>query len=568
MPALVMALAQPVWSRVDEAQHTDFIIQLSHGVYPLADRTIIDPETLRVMQSSGVFRFESPGTYPIPNLTDIGPPPAGMSPRANAVWMSRHIWQLSYESAQPPGYYVLMVPAWSVADRIGGTLAGVYVMRIINALLIALLTPMALVVAWRLAPGRLDVAALSALFAALLPGLALNGTRVGNDALAAVLGGLVIVLAARSVGHTWTWRRAALVGLTLGAGLLVKLTLIGLLPAVALAVLWPVSGSSWPLRIARAAVAAAVAGACLVPWFLVNEHSYGALSPFELTSRLTQALPMPLTPALLGLDVAFFLLTYWAGEPLGALPFAASFAVLGGLIALIATAGLIKSARLPAINPGSLLVAIVAVAGVVGLAFLLPAASGFDYLSPGRYAYPALPASAALLSVGVWAALARASVRRALTGLYGVAAAVILVGSALGLAADESHAGAGAPSTGSDVVSVRAGGQLGSLSLEVDRVALDNADHATWLHVNVNNSGSVEAEWSPIAVVSAHGATVLADYARSTHLHGDIDGGESASGWIYVPLQIQPGQQLVVRFPDVAVDGYRIVGDVVLQFNV
>ena len=35
-----MAVSQPVWSRIDEAQHTDFIIQLGHGVYPLADRYV------------------------------------------------------------------------------------------------------------------------------------------------------------------------------------------------------------------------------------------------------------------------------------------------------------------------------------------------------------------------------------------------------------------------------------------------------------------------------------------------------------------------------------------------
>ena len=119
-----MALTQPIWSRVDEAQHTDFIIQLSHGVYPVADRTVVDPETIRVMQSTGVFRFESPGSYPVPDVTDLGPPPAGMSARANATWMSRHLWQLSYESAQTPGYYVLTrrspATAWRQRGRAPG----------------------------------------------------------------------------------------------------------------------------------------------------------------------------------------------------------------------------------------------------------------------------------------------------------------------------------------------------------------------------------------------------------------------------------------------------------------
>jgi len=56
LPALLTALSQPVWSVVDEAQHFDFIVQLGHGVYPTADQTIIDPDTLQVMRSTGVFR--------------------------------------------------------------------------------------------------------------------------------------------------------------------------------------------------------------------------------------------------------------------------------------------------------------------------------------------------------------------------------------------------------------------------------------------------------------------------------------------------------------------------------
>src|SRR5256886_12608817 len=41
-------------------------------------------------------------------------------------------------------------------------------------------------------------------------------------------------------------------------------------------------------------------------------------------------------------DLAFFVVSYWSGEPLGALPLAAGFVVLGSLIALIAVAGLLR----------------------------------------------------------------------------------------------------------------------------------------------------------------------------------------------------------------------------------
>ena len=167
---------------MDEAQHADFIVQLSHGVYPIADRTLITPEVLRVMQETGVFRGAPKDTYPLPDLSDIGPPPAGMSPAANAVWMSRHMWQLSFESVQTPAYYVLMVPVWWIANLVGGPFAAIYAIRIINALLVAALAPMAVAVARIVAASRPEVAWVAALFAILLPGFDLNGTRIGNDA--------------------------------------------------------------------------------------------------------------------------------------------------------------------------------------------------------------------------------------------------------------------------------------------------------------------------------------------------------------------------------------------------
>ena len=555
MPALLMALTQPIWSRVDEAQHTDFIIQLSHGTYPLADRTVVDPETLRVMQSTGVYRFESSGSYPAPDVTDLGPPPAGMSAHANAVWMSRHLWQLSYESAQTPGYYVLMLPAWWIADGLGGTVVAVYVMRVINALLIALLAPMAVVVAWRLAPGRPEVAALAALFAALLPGLALNATRVGNDALGAVLGGAAVVLAIRWTGGAWTARRALLLGLALGAGVLVKLTLLGLAPAVAVAMLWPGGGVTPRRRVVLLVLAGAVAALCLGIWFVINLQLYGVPVPSARTNRLSIIPPMSFDLRYIPFDLAFFVVSYWSGEPLGALPLAAGFVMLGSLIAVIAIVGLVRQR----VSGSPVYVALAAIAGMLAVALLLPATAAFQFAGPGRYEYPALPAIAALLAIGLTAALARAFARRALGGMYAVAAAGILVAAALGLAAEATPAGQDVSPPGA--VAISSSITLRGVAITIDRVAFESG---TWIHVIVTNSRSDEVEWNPAAVVSG----VAADYARSTHLPGDIDPGQTVSGWIYAPVDARTSQLLEVRFRDVAVDDYASVGDLVLQLNV
>jgi len=570
IPGLVMAIAQPVWSRVDEAQHADFIVQLSHGVYPVADATLIDPETLQVMQSTGTYRFGVPGTYPVPDLTDFGPPPAGMSAHANAAWMSRHLFQLSFESSQTPGYYLTMVPPWWIIDRLGGPLLAVYGIRIINALLIALLAPMAVVVATRLSPARAEIAVLAAVFAILLPGLALNGTRISNDGLAAVLGGLAIVIAVGSVGKAWTWRRAALLGLALGAGLLVKLTLIGLAPGLALAMLWPVSGASWPRRFAQTVAAAAVAAACLLPWFLINSHVYGAFLPYVHTDRLAGSLPTPFTPPFVLVDVAVFFLSFWSGEPLGSVPLAGPFVVVCGLVALVAAAGLIGLLRRRplAVPAGPLVVASVAVCGLVGITLLLPAGAGFEFTGPGRYAYPALPAIAALTGLGIHSAIPNPVARRAFTAFYGLAAVVVLAAVAAGLPNDKQP-GSGAPPADARIEAVSATNNLGGTVIRIDGVALDDAAKGTWIRVTVANSGSDEAEWTVAPVVSVGDLVAVGDYLRSTHLPGDVDSGQTVTGWLFVPLDpvnLHVGQLLHVRFPDVAIDGYRTVGDVDLDF--
>ena len=295
-----------------------------------------------------------------------------------------------------------MLPAWWIADGLGGTVVAVYVMRVINALLIALLAPMAVVVAWRLAPGRPEVAALAALFAALLPGLALNATRVGNDALGAVLGGAAVVLAIRWTGGAWTARRALLLGLALGAGVLVKLTLLGLAPAVAVAMLWPGGGVTPRRRVVLLVLAGAVAALCLGIWFVINLQLYGVPVPSARTNRLSIIPPMSFDLRYIPFDLAFFVVSYWSGEPLGALPLAAGFVMLGSLIAVIAIVGLVRQR----VSGSPVYVALAAIAGMLAVALLLPATAAFQFAGPGRYEYPALPAIAALLAIGLTAALA------------------------------------------------------------------------------------------------------------------------------------------------------------------
>lgn len=567
VPALVMALTQPVWSLVDEAQHADFIIQLSHGVYPVADRTPISAETLRVSETTGVFRaFYPPGSYPRPDLTDVGPPPDGITDRADAAWVQRHLWQLSLESVQTPAYYVAMVPAWWLADRLGGPFAAIYTLRVINALILASLAPMAVMVTRVLFASRPEVTLLAAILAILLPGLDLNGTRISNDTLAAAIGGLIVVVAVRWAASVWSWRRTGLAGLLLGAGLLVKVTLLGLAPALAISALWPNGSTSWRGRIARVAIGGAIAIVCLAPWFLLNLHDYGTPLRSARVARLSDAVPGQLNGPFVVLDVAVFVLTYWTGEPWGALPLAAPLAVLGALIAMAVPVGIVKLLR----NRGTtgskavVWVVVAAAAGMVGLALFLPASGSFEFVAAGRYAYPALPAAAALGAIGICTVLRNHLAQRVAVAIYAALAVLALGLGALGLPTPPQP-GAGVPPSDATFESVNVSGHMQSVNITIDRVALDRTGKATWFEVAVSNAGPEEAEWTVPPVVSAGSTGAIGEYVKSTHLPGDIDAGQTVSGWLYVPLDpaaIDGARSLHLRFVDVALGDYQTIGDV------
>jgi 4-amino-4-deoxy-L-arabinose transferase-like glycosyltransferase len=572
VPALLMAVTQPVWSVIDEAQHFDFIVQLGHGVYPVADQTLIDAETLEISKSTGVFRaFYLPGTYPSPDLADIGRPPPAMSSRANAAWMVRHLWQLSHESVQTPVYYLSMVPVWWAADRLGGPVVAVYILRIVNALILASLAPMAVLVARALAPARADVVVVAALFAVLLPGLDLNGTRVSNDALAAAIGGFIVLLAVRWAGDGWTWRRAALMGVLLGVGLMAKLTLAGLVPAVVLSALWA-GGSIRYANLRRLTLSGAIAFACVVPWLVVNLQQYRELMGGSRTGRLSDSVPGSFTGTFIPLDVAVFHLTYWTGEPWGALPLAGVMAILAGLIVLMVPAGIVAWLRSRGLNGplAPLAVAGAAVSGLIALALLLPVTNGFEFVGPGRYAYPALPAAAVLCAIGVLFVLPNTLAHRAVAATYAGLAVVMLAGSAAGLPAGPG-AGTRTPPVAAKTLEVSASGRQGGMTITIDRVAFDWQAKATWFAVTATNSASDEAEWTVPPQVSDGEVSAAGQYLLSTQMPGDIDSGQTVKGWLYVPLDpsgLHAGRALQLTFRDVATDNYRTVGDIVIEVPV
>ncbi|TMC90314.1 MAG: hypothetical protein E6J12_07570, partial [Chloroflexi bacterium] len=412
MPALVMAVAQPVWSRVDEAAHFDVIAQYASGVYPHDSVTTIRPETLDVMQRTGVYGFIVDNAYAKPDVpAEFSTMPAALSPAAQVLWIRRHGWQFSYEAFQPPLYYVAALPAWLIGRTIGGPIGAVYAVRVFDALLAALLAPMAMLIALRIWPTRHAAGWAAAALTALMPGVALNLTSVTNDVLVSVLGGACILVA---ISGSWTRGRVVTAGLLLGAALLTKTTAVALAPALAYALL-DVRRSG---GVRQLLAGFALAAGCIGPWLVSNVMVYGEL--ISTREQLVMAAFPPRTsdPGFWGVSTLHSYVTFWTGDPFLSVPGAVALALVAALLSGLALAGLWRARRSSEVVRAALRITALAAAGAAVVAVSSPILAAFD--APGRLAYVGLAGVTALVAIGLWFELHSPRLVRAAVGLFGV----------------------------------------------------------------------------------------------------------------------------------------------------
>jgi 4-amino-4-deoxy-L-arabinose transferase-like glycosyltransferase len=568
LPALAMSVAQPIWSRVDEAQHADVLAQYAHGAYPVEGRTTLRPETVAVMQATGVYRWAAPGAQPAPEElapAAFTPLPAGIPPENRPAWLQRHTWWFSYEAMQPPLYYLLATPVWMIGDVLDGPVGGVRAARVLDALLLALLAPLTLVAARMLCPDR-RVAWTAALLVALLPGLMLIGSAVTDDVMVAVLGAATAVLALVGVTRGWTGRRALLAGVLLGGAALAKLDGLALAPAVALALVWPSGdGRSVARRWLQAASALVVAALMVAPWLLVNRGLYHSLLPgAQARDLLSTWLPAFSTNRIfLEQSARNAFSTFWTGEPHGTLPLWRLETYLGLVITLLALLGLprvLLDVRDSDRARAALAVLVVVVLSGMAAAVGAVAASGIGGLVPGRYLYPVVVPIAVLLGAGLWRALTPLPAVAVLLA-YGVLSIANL--GAFVVAADQPRVAPATPPA--NAVRVAASTQSRGLTVAVDQVALDAAKHRFWVHVRAGNAGTAPADWWPVPKLECGRLDSVADYAASTPIPARIPAGGSVDGWLAFPASpcAETGATTVrVVFPAVATNGYRDLGDV------
>jgi len=558
-----------VWSRVDESAHYDLIDQYAHGVAPLEGSTLIRPETLDLMRRTGVYRWDVyVAPQPAPAFT---PQPAGLEGERRLAWMRRHVWQYSYETVQPPLAYLAQLPVWTLGDLVGGPLGAVYAVRLLDALVAALLAPLVWLLARAVAPAATGLALALGLAVAVIPGHVLNETQVTNDSAATVLGAALTLVAIAWSG-AWTRRRVLLAGVLLGAALLVKLTLAGVAPAVLVSVLWPAAGRGRARRLADALLLGGCAAACLAPWAVFNVAWFGALTQSAAASGLNTVSVEPYTAGgLIGAALNLWV-TFWAGEPLlFTLRAGWPIAVVAALLCILAGAGAIRLSRTP--GPGvrrrALALCGAALAGQLALTAIAPLTVGSGFLPPGRYLYPALAAGAVVAGVGLWRELPGRIARGGAAAVYALACL-----AAIGLYAVQGPAPPVGPTAPPPAAASSLGlsgeGGFAGLQVQVDDVFADRGSIG-WVHLTISNRGTQAVEWSPMPSVLLDGRPAGAGfYLAGTPLPERIAPGDTVSGWVVLHVtagSLASAHRIALRFPDVAPLDYSIIGPIEISWN-
>ena len=555
VPAMAMALGQPVWSRVDEAAHYDVIAQYAAGVYPRDSVTTIRPETLEVMERTGVYGFVVDNAYARPDVSaGFQAMPSGLDDTAHVLWIRRHGFQYSYESFQPPLYYLSALPGWQVGKAAGGALGAVYAVRMFDALLAALLAPLCMLITLRLWPANASAAWTVAVLAAVLPGVPLNLASITNDALVSVLGAACILVA---LDGRWTWRRIALAGALLGAALLTKTTAVALVPAIALALLDRSRAGGLRALVGGGAVTAVL----FVPWLMSNLAIYGELLTTKEQLAMSAFPARTAAPDFWSVSTLHAFVTFWSGDPFLSLATAVPLTLVAAFITALAIAGLVRAYRDPAspIAHAVLWILVLAAAGAFVVSATSPVLAAFN--APGRLAYVGLGAVLALVAAGLRVEVPSV---RLVRGVISTFAALSVIGLAvLAFPAPPVPSNPGQPVLAS-VQSPDRHGEFGGVSIDLQKCTVDTSGDL-WLLLLIRNTGPSPAEWSQSAEVRGGGeAVATSGYSHSTPFPMTLPPGRDISGWLWLGPRTRLAftGPVTVQFRDIATDGYRSIGTV------
>ncbi len=284
-----LVFREPIFTPVDELQHTDYVRTIAEEArLPIYGQARIDPTLLAVYMHEYPAPFD-PAHYRLP----------------------QYIY-LDYEALQFPVYYMVAAPVYRLFDR--DPRVAIYALRMLNvAFSGALLLVLMLLLRW-VFPGRPEVAALAPLMFLMVPGVSLRHSQVTNQVLAALLLAVLFALLLRN-GKSSPGRAAFAEGALFGVAVLTKITVGGLGPSVLVA--WATRTGGLRQRLAPGAAGFVIA---TLPWLIWSLAVYHFPLPWATTHLDLSFCPCPAPTGITGWERFIhdswtnFVLPYeWAG---------------------------------------------------------------------------------------------------------------------------------------------------------------------------------------------------------------------------------------------------------------
>ena len=283
--AVAYALIQPVWSVVDEGPHFGYVeLVAEHGELPRAGDTVVSEKVLAIGRDRQ-WGWQYPRDPSLRLYT--GAAPENLPEKDLSQWVRDNLWRFNYEAIQPPMYYLAAALVYLAVP--GSTILKVYAVRIFSAFLASLSVVVSYRLARRISPGTrmLQIGAPASFL--VLQGYLLNSSQVTNDALAAVMGGVVILLLVsfwQTPEQALDNRRLLAGGVVLGTALLTKSVLWYLAP---LTVVVFVARLGLQQGIRKLVPVAASSMTLFLPWLARNILVYGEATGQSRMSRFLGA---------------------------------------------------------------------------------------------------------------------------------------------------------------------------------------------------------------------------------------------------------------------------------------
>ncbi|MFI5010386.1 MAG: DUF2142 domain-containing protein [Solirubrobacterales bacterium] len=269
---LVWSLIVPPFNVPDENAHYAYVQQIAERgslPHPIAIEGRLSPREDAMESATGFFRIVGEPNNPAPFTQ---PQQQGIEAIAGQGLSARGTGSALSATANPPLYYLLELIPYKLASS-GKVLDRLAAMRVLSALMGGVTVLLVFLFLRELLPRRSFVWSAGALMVAFQPLFGFMSGGVNNDNLLYLCAAGVLWGVARAFRRGLTPSTGIPIGAFLGVGLVAKLTLLGFIPAVALALVFLLR-RAWSgergQALRGAALTTGLAGAPVLVYVLLN----------------------------------------------------------------------------------------------------------------------------------------------------------------------------------------------------------------------------------------------------------------------------------------------------------